>query len=70
MDIIFYDATDIRKDSIYAQHNCIIKPSVNDSIQLKDDFYKVISVVINYEENTIHVFVEKLKEKKKKKFWQ
>ena len=70
MDIIFYDATDIRKDSIYVQHNCIIKPSVNDSIQLKDDFYKVISVVINYEENTIHVFVEKLKEKKKKKFWQ
>lgn len=67
MDIIFYDAKNIKEDCIYAKHGCIIKPSVNDSIQLKDDFYKVISVVINYEENTIHVFVEKFKEKKR--FW-
>lgn len=70
MDIIFYDAKNIKEDYIYAKHDCIVKPSVNDSIQLNDDFYKVISVVINYEENTIHVFVEKIKEKKKKRFWR
>lgn len=68
MDIIFYDAKNIKEDYIYAKHNCVIKPNVNDCVSIKNKFYKVISCSIDYESNTIHVFVEKLREKKK--FWR
>ena len=42
MDIIFYDAKNIKEDYIYAKHNCVIKPNVNDCVSIKNEFYKVI----------------------------
>ena len=64
MDIIFYDIQEVKDDYIYAQHNCLVKPNEGDCIILKNKLYKVISVTIAYEKNTIHVFVEKQKNNK------
>lgn len=59
MDIIFYDAQNLKEDYIYAKHNCIVKPNVGESISLNGDIYDVTNISIDYEGDTIHVFVVK-----------
>lgn len=57
--LFFCDAQNLKEDYIYAKHNCLVKPNIGESVSLNEEIYDVVNISIDYEGNTIHVFVVK-----------